>query len=409
MARQRLTTRLLSTLSPGQRALDDAVRGVFAEAWADGTVSLRLRTELRGKTIKVTLGRWPELSLDDARAQALALLAEVRAGRDPRAQNVTESSVWTVGHAFGKYIDDLAKRPGTERSQLDMRNRLARYLEDWRELPLASLTKELVEARQAQVAAQIRARARQRGATGARTANAVVRDLGAVWDFAADYTPLPAVSPCRRVVMIGEVREHHEIPVAELRAWWAAVGELGNPLRRAMHRLGLLSGLRPGNLVAIRREWVQLATLVTDAPDGAPLIVTVGRVDFPAHAMKGRRTFALPLSAPMAALVEEALAAGDVLAPGTPWLFPGEGKSGHISVTREKAPALKNRTGHALRHTWKTCARLARVPESTIEILLAHRLGGMHDTYGSLADQFDLLYEAQCQVSAWILARAGSV
>lgn len=71
-----------------------------------------------------------------------------------------------------------------------------------------------------------------------------------------------------------------------------------------MHRLGLLSGLRPGNLVAIERAWLRL-----DA----------GAVDFPARVMKNRQPFALPLSAPMVAIVREALGAGDVLASGTPW------------------------------------------------------------------------------------------
>jgi integrase len=399
VSRVRLTAARLQALAPGALVRDDQVRGLFAVAGPTGAVSLKLQADLRvdGKrsTVKQTLGRWPELPLDEARAQALALLAEVRAGRDPRApEGSTTPGAWTVGHAFERYVADLEKRPGTELSRRDMRNRLHRYLDDWRGIELRTLDKAIVEARQAQVASDIRRRAHTRRATGARTANAVVRDLGAVWDFASDYTPLPA-NPTRRVTMIGEVRAHHEIPIAELGAWWAAVGTLKNPLRVAMHRLGLLSGLRPGNLVAIERSWVFL--------DGA-----LSKIEFPATAMKGRVAFTLPMSPPMCALVREALDAGRVLSPAGSkrWLFPGDGREGHISVVREpRAPALANRTGHALRHTWKTCARLARIPESTIEILLAHRLGGVRDTYGSLADQFDMLAEAQAQVSAWVLAR----
>jgi integrase len=73
---------------------------------------------------------------------------------------------------------------------------------------------------------------------------------------------------------------------------------------------------------------------------------------------------------------------------------------------REKAAALRDRTGHALRHTWKTCARNARIPESTIEILLAHALSGQRGTYGSIEDQLDMLREEQEKVSAYILAKA---
>lgn len=407
--RQRLTAKLLATLKPGDLARDDAVRGLFASLGPTGAISLKLQVDVSGeggraarKTFRRTLGRYPALTLDGARAEAMRLLAEVREGRDPRAPaSAPAPAAWTVGRAFEAYITDLAKRPGSELSQRDMAARLKRYLDDWRELPLAALTKDRVEARQADVAARIRTAARQRNATGARTANAVVRDLGAVWEFARDYdASLRAlVNPTRRVTMLGEARVHHEVPIAELGAWWAAIGDLKNPLRVAMHRVGLLSGLRPGNLVAIERAWIGDR-----------------RITFPAAMMKGRRAFVLPLSAAMAAEVAAALTVGAALYGGKPdgmrWLFPTLGTDGAVShtvVVREKAPALRLRTGHALRHTWKTCARLARLPESTIEILMAHRLGGVRDTYGSIEDQFDLLLEAQETVSAYILGRAGAL
>lgn len=394
--RQRLSAKLLATLKPGDLVRDESVRGLFAEVGPTGGISLKVQADLRvggvRRTVKSTLGRYPALPLDAARAEAMRLLAEVREGRDPRAPQTPAQAVhWTIGRAFEAYVADLAKRPGSELSQRDMRARLERYLSDWTHLPLAELTKEMCEARQAQVSAAIRARAATRRATGARTANAVVRDLSAVWNYAADYTPLPPASPTRRVKMIGEVRAHHEVPISALWEWWTAVGSIRNPSRRAMHRLGLLSGLRPGNLVAIERAWVTLDR---------------GAVEFPARAMKGRQPFTLPLSVAMIALVREALAAADVLAPGSVWLFPSVGKSGHTTVVREKAAALVDRTGHALRHTWKTCARNARLPESTIEILLAHRLGGVRDTYGSLAEQLDNLREDQERVTAYVLARA---
>lgn len=399
--RQRLTAKLLATLKPSPDrkrptiARDETVKGLFAQVGGSGEISLKVQVDLRvgrkKRTVKQTLGRYPALTLDAARAEAMRLLAEVREGRDPRAAAaVPDKAHWTVGRAFEAYIADIALRPGTELSRRDMTNRLARYLDDWRELPLRELTKEMCEARRDQVAALIRASARQRNATGARTANAVIRDLSAVWGFAADYTPLPPANPARRVTMIGEVRGHHEIPIAELGAWWAAVLALRNPLRRAMHRLGLLSGLRPSNLVGIERAWLRLDE---------------GAIDFPARVMKNRQPFTLPLSLPMVGIVREALGVGDVLASGTPWLFPGDGASGHVAVVREKAPALKDRTGHALRHTWKTCARKARIPESQIELLLAHTLGGVRGTYGSIEEQLEELREDQERVTAFILAR----
>jgi integrase len=204
--------------------------------------------------------------------------------------------------------------------------------------------------------------------------------------------------------MFGETKAHQEIPLQELASWWAAVGALKNPLRRCMHRLGLLSGLRPGNVRGCRREWIR------ELEGARP------RIEFPALSMKGREEFVLPLSKALVGVVRAALAAGDVLEPGAPWLFPSRGSKGEtkgklqpMATSREpRNAALKDRTGHACRHTWKNVARAARLPESQIELLLAHKLGGMRDTYGSLAEHFERLLEDQEKVSAKILELIGA-
>jgi integrase len=405
--RQKLTVRVLESLKPGAIARDSTCPGFFAEAGKTG-VSFKVQVDFRlgprtgtardRKSLRITLGRYGVggLTLDAARAEAARLLAEAKAGRDPRVK-VVNAETWTVGHAFKQYVANLGKRPGSELSQRDMLNRLTRYLDDWRDVPLASLTRELCEARQLKIQKDVKARAANKRATGARAANATIKDISAVWTFASDFVPLPPANPCRKITLIGEVKAHHEIPMNELGAWWKAVGDLKNPLRRALHRFGVLSALRPGNLLTIERAWIRLDDR---------------RIAFPASAMKGRRPFVLPLSAPMLEQVREALAAGDVLEKGSPYLFPSRGNTGVVQpmvVSREKALALRDRTGHALRHTWKTCARNARLPESQIMLLMAHRLGGMSDTYGSLAEQFDRLLADQETVSAFILARVGAV
>lgn len=401
--RQKLTARLLDKLAPGGIVRDVTVPGMFAERSKTGSVvSLKIQADLRPGTrtgaarkpvsVRMTLGQHPELSLDAARAQAQQLLGQIKSGVDPRVAAPDVSTVWTVGHAYSKYIADLAKRAGTDLSRRDLQNRLDRYLGEWKDTPLEVLTKETVEQIQMKVAADIKARATTARATGARTANAIVSDLSTLWDYAADYTKLPN-NPCRRITPIGHKAAHHEIPLGELPAWWAAVGALKNPLRRAMQQLGLLSGLRPSNLTGIERAWIDLPN---------------HRINFPAESMKNREAFVLPLSSAMVAVVRDALAASQVLFPGARWLFAGRGADGEvqqIAVVREKPAALKNRTGHALRHTWKNAARAARISEMSIETLLSHRQRGIVGMYGSFAEQFERFRADQETVSTWILAR----
>jgi integrase len=196
------------------------------------------------------------------------------------------------------------------------------------------------------------------------------------------------------------VREDAVVP--DLRAWWKRVGDLGNELRAVMFRLGLLSGLRPGNLAGIRREWIDL---------------TPGRevIRFPKEVMKGkagkRRAFTLPLSTPMVALVREALALGPKLVRVPPerceWLFPTTGRDGRsvVATSNWTEPTLEpNECGHALRHTYRTLATDAGVPYDVAEMLVAHALPGMGARYVHAGELDARLRAAQERVSAHILA-----
>jgi integrase len=79
----------------------------------------------------------------------------------------------------------------------------------------------------------------------------------------------------------------------------------GNPLRRAMHELGIYSGLRPGTLVSLQRAWLRLDDRAISIPK-----------------MKRGHPFDLPLSTHMLDLVRRALELSQMLYPGAPWLFP---------------------------------------------------------------------------------------
>src|SRR5688572_12417898 len=60
------------------------------------------------KTVRHTLGRTDELTLDEARTQALAVLAAIRSGRDPNEPKVA-AEVWTVEQAYAAYASDARK------------------------------------------------------------------------------------------------------------------------------------------------------------------------------------------------------------------------------------------------------------------------------------------------------------
>ncbi|MGE8943978.1 tyrosine-type recombinase/integrase [Leptospira interrogans] len=157
---------------------------------------------------------------------------------------------------------------------------------------------------------------------------------------------------------------------------------LSNPLRRAMHTLGILSGLRPGVLVAIRRDWIDLDKQV---------------INVPFTHMKSNKPFALPLSNYMCDVVRTAITIGDLTFPDTEWLFPTRSKDGQQVIATQvwKEKSVPSDTGHILRHTYRTIAETTAIPPSHPRLLLDHALGGMDNVYVDKTQLFRDLLESQ--------------
>jgi integrase len=176
----------------------------------------------------------------------------------------------------------------------------------------------------------------------------------------------------------------------DLPDWWTKVQAIGNPIRRSMHELGILSGLRPGALVSLRREWIDLQKHTIRIPN-----------------MKSGRSFDLPLSSQMEPVVRRAIAAGDTLYPDSPWLFSARTRNGdrdikHVQAWKEID--LPSQTGHILRHTYRTIAKRVGIDQIDARLLLDHTVPGIDGVYIHSRALFDRLIATQETMSREILA-----
>ncbi len=372
---------------------DARLPGFFLQVSPGGSRSWKVQVDLRRpgervETIRRTLGRVGELSLEEARLQASTLIAQVKAGRDPRPQREAAQgpAMWSVAQAYDEYIRGLKRRGKSDRTANDMRDRFARHMApEWADLPIADVTGLMMRARHEFVTDN----------SGPRVANQCVVEFGSVWRLAQKTFGARVLldNPTAAVDRNEQKPKKRSIP--DVAAWWRKVDALSNPLRREMHRLGLLSGLRPGNLAAIRFDWIDLERR---------------SIRFPAEVMKARRAFELPLSAPMVEIVRRAQALAIVFEPTTSWLFPT--RDNHDVVTHTKVwrdRALGTECGHTLRHAYSNLAEEAGLALSDVRLLMAHKVEGIGDVYRHDEFQFARLLRLQEQVSEHILSRVGVV
>ena len=139
----------------------------------------------------MTVGAVNEISLEVARERAANTLDDIRRGIDPKEKKAVDATLRSTLEAYLAARKDL--RPASIKAY---RIGVEKYLEAWLDWPLRDITSEMVEARHSEIAAEIGKGERYKGTT---TANAAMRALRAIWNFAADRTPDLPPNPVRRL------------------------------------------------------------------------------------------------------------------------------------------------------------------------------------------------------------------
>lgn len=398
MATRRLTETFVKGLRYKGKPVvyrDEAVVGLMVQVNRRGTVYKVQRdlwkghkphlnekgTRLLPKTVRHTLGSAEGMTLDEARTRALVVIADIKRGIDPNKSAAPLGvRAWTVATMFEEYSRDMRTRGCQERTIKDMMGRLDFYLPEWKSTLITDIKRSAARDRHAVITRE----------HGPRVANMAMKDFKWAYNFALkimeDDDGLPT-NPIQAVTMNRERASERLIMPEDLPDWWEKVGALNNPIRRAMHRLGLLSGLRPGTLASLRQHWIRLKEHVIAIPS-----------------MKSGRRFDLPLSPQMEELVRDAMQAANVLYPRAEWLFPTRSKEGVVMATQVwKESTLGSSGGHALRHTYRTLAKRLGINDTDARLLLDHTVPGIDGVYIHSRALFDRLLKQQERMSAYIL------
>lgn len=127
---------------------DTEVNGLRVRVGSSGVKSFCISRKRNGKFIRATLGRFPDLSVDNARAKAMELLGEVATtGINPNiAKRTNNKAMITLSEAIDAYVKNRGHRlkPATEKQY---RSILQNYSGDWMAHTLASISRERVEQR----------------------------------------------------------------------------------------------------------------------------------------------------------------------------------------------------------------------------------------------------------------------
>jgi integrase len=311
---------------------------------------------LRGRTRRVTIGPTNVLTLEEARARARKVIADIYHGFDPKVK--LRGGV-TLRDALTEYLKTRTLRP---RSAASYRDLTMAHLKPWLDRPLRDITRGMVEDQLKRIAAGVTRASKKR--SGHATANGAMRTFKAIYNFAADRAPHANPLPPNPVKLkkkwLQVEPRSRVVKPAELPTFYAAVMELDNPVARDYIMLLLFTGMR-------RREAAGLKWVNID--------LTEKIVRLPAAITKSGKPLDLPMSDIIYDLLVARRSLGDAI-----WVFPAPSKSGHIEEPKFPFAIVAKRTGirvsaHDLRRTFITAAESCDLSHYALRALVNHSLG----------------------------------
>jgi len=365
---------------------DEELKGFALRVTQSGIKSFVIEKLVKGKVRRITLGRYGELTAEQARKEAQKLLCKIAAGIDLAAEKKSEKiHRITLSDVFKDYLD--TRKNLADKTIYDYRRLIETAFTDWKNKPLLSLTKDKIAQHHTKLGQE----------NGEAYANLSMRVLRALFNFAAGQYEdtqghsLIAENPVKRLSQTRAwyriERRQTYIKSHELGAWHEGVMQLGNEILRGYLLLLLFSGLRRQEAATLKWEYVDLEA------KSLTILNT-----------KNHQPHTLPLSEYLYELLKQRREK-----TSNDYVFPGTGAGGYIIEPRKQMAKVIETTGiqftvHDLRRTFVTIAESLDISAYAAKRLVNHKMNN-DVTAGYIMTDVERLRKPMQQISDFILSK----
>ncbi len=346
---------------------DQDLKGFGVSILPSGVRSFLVRYRVRGshRDRRMVLGRYGVFTVQQARKEAIGILADAARGLDPAAERREASEALTVSELGDLYLTEYAAVRHKDQG-VEAKRKIKKNIN-----PLIGKLK--VEAASRADAERVHVAMSKRGPTQANRTTAL---LSSVFTFAEERGLRPqGTNPCKFVRRNAETKRERYLTDKEIQAYFkglAAAQRGSSRMAQACDalRLILLTGARKTEILSLRWKYIDFQRRIAFLPD----------------TKTGQRPLRLPEAA-MGILkkVRRRKLALD-------WVFPSSRAFGHLSdvrVTHEKACELAEIDDfrvHDLRHSFASVAVAAGHSIPVIGKALGHARPATAERYSHLAE-----------------------
>lgn len=369
-----------------------------------GIKSFMVFRKINGKPVTVTLGRYPAMTIDQARTEARKQLGLMVVGIDPnKAKKAERVKGVTLSQCLTDYLSIRASlADNTKKGYQGMVNN---HLDDWKDRPLKDIDRDMVAMRHKKIV----------DSGEGIAANNVMRLVRSLFNFAngqyedEDGKPLFTDNPVKRIshtrAWTPETRRKTIIRTNELPLWKKAVDDLRtgdeshideSPALVADYlEFCLFSGLRRDDVFCLRWEQIELDTALMH----------------PVIHKKKKEVMTLPLSDYLVAILKRRQQCRV-----NEYVFAGRGGEGRFDDPKRQIAKVVTATGihfssHDLRRTFISTAQYLQIPPLTMKRLATHSVGnvGGDVTEGYVIFEVEQLRAPLQKITDYFLRAMGKV
>ncbi len=372
---------------------DSIVGGLSVRITSKGVKSFVVQRRINKRPVIVTLGRYPEMTIQIARKQAIKALNSISEGVNP---NNKDKEVLIQNISLGQVFSDYTRSRGSNlknNTKKGYESAFNNYLIDWEGKPIADITRDMVEKKHRAITKQSPTRA-----------NTVMRQLRAYLNYAmGEYedsagNPIFIHNPVSRLSHIKawnrEKRKQTVIKTYDLKKWYDTVMEL------PQHQL---NNKKP-NTAEVCRD-LFLFILFTGLRRREASTLMWDNIDFKDHSLtiedtKNHETHSLPLTPFLLEVLERRKS-------DSPYIFQGTTPEKPLNDPKKQLDKVRKISGvyfnlHDLRRTFITIAESLDINTYALKQLLNHK--DQRDvTGGYIIMDMERLREPMNRISNYIL------
>ena len=306
-------TELLKIVPPTSGRIqynDSKITGLQLRVSSTGikTFSVYRWGKTSNKPERITIGRFPDVSVEVARSKAEEIIATFALGGDPGEAKRKARLEMTFKALFEIYLERHAKPH--KRTWEEDQTKFTQYLSsDSIGINIAKLKLSAIDR---SLLAQLHSRI---GQTRPIVANRVLALVSSVFGRAIEWGLYEQMNPATYIKKFKENSRDRFLQSDELPRFFEALAQEPNPILRNFFLISLLTGARRGNVMSMRWQDVDLPSCTWRIPG---------------EQSKNGSAMQVVLGEEVIAILAECK-----LGNNSEWVFPGGGRAGHLAEPRK--------------------------------------------------------------------------